>query len=55
MLKEDICGGTNRPIAIRSDLKVEVLVQEGPCADGTNAAATSGTVEATFTTKATMG
>lgn len=49
VLKKEICGSTDEPIAIRSQLEVTVLVQDGPCADGTTALATFGTVTATFT------
>lgn len=49
VLKKEICGSTDEPIAIRSQLEVTVLVQDGPCADGTTAVATFGTVTATFT------
>ena len=48
VLEEEICGKTKSPIRIRTNLDVTVAVQDGPCADGTNAAATTGTVKATF-------
>lgn len=49
VLEQEICGHTDQPIAIRTDRDVKVLVQDGPCEDGTRAAATFGTVKATFT------
>ena len=48
VLEKEICGQTKSPIRIRTNLDVTVAVQDGPCADGTNAAATTGTVKATF-------
>jgi hypothetical protein len=48
VLKKEICGRSKSPIRIRTNLDVTVAVQDGPCADGTNAAATTGTVKATF-------
>lgn len=48
-VEEAICGGTVQPVAIRGGSPVVVKVQPGPCADGTPAVMTSGSIEATFT------
>lgn len=46
---EALCGATSEPVAIEGGKPVLVKVEPGACADGTPAARTSGTVEATFT------
>ncbi|HEV2756424.1 MAG TPA: hypothetical protein VG318_11690 [Actinomycetota bacterium] len=46
---EPICGATEKPIAIRGGAPVVVKVQPGPCADGTPAVMTSGSIGVTFT------
>lgn len=43
-----ICGASERPLRIRRFVKVYVFIYAGPCADGTLAAATTGTVTARF-------
>jgi hypothetical protein len=48
-IEEEICSATTAPIKLRKGALVIVSTQEGACADGTNAAATFGTVTATFT------
>lgn len=48
VLEEEICGRSTAPIRIARGLNVRVVAQDGPCSDGTTAAATSGTVTATF-------
>lgn len=49
LLKREICGRTKAPIRFKPGIEVRVIVQDGPCADGTMATATFGTVKATFT------
>jgi hypothetical protein len=44
----EICGSTGEPLAVAPGASVKVLIFAGPCADGTPAAATQGTVFATF-------
>ena len=44
----DVCGATEEPVDITSGAEVTVFVLEGPCADGTPAAATTGVAAATF-------
>lgn len=53
-IKEEICGATTAPIKLRKNAVVMVWTQEGACADGTNAAATFGTITATFTRTSAM-
>lgn len=48
VVEQEICGRTKAPIRIRAGLDVSVLVQEGPCADGSLGGATFGIVRATF-------
>jgi hypothetical protein len=48
-LDEAICGATGKPLAITGGAPVTVKVQPGPCADGTPAAMTSGSIAVTFT------
>ncbi len=48
-LELELCGATESPVAITKGIDVTVAAQEGPCADGTTAMATFGTVTATFT------
>ena len=48
-VEEAICGATAKPIAIRGGAPVSVKVQPGPCADGTPAVMTSGSIGVTFT------
>jgi hypothetical protein len=43
-----VCGETKEPLEITPGAEILVYVIEGPCADGTPAAATTGTVTATF-------
>jgi hypothetical protein len=45
----EICGASTSPIAFRRGVRVDIWTQDGPCADGTNAAATFGKITATFT------
>ena len=45
----EICGTTSDPVKIVPDVAVVIGLMEGPCEDGTPAAATQGTVRATFT------
>ena len=47
-LVAEVCGGTEEPIEIVPGAAVNVYVVGGPCADGTPAAATTGTITATF-------
>ena len=44
----DICGASEAPIKFRRGIDVRIYTQEGPCADGTTAMATFGTITATF-------
>ncbi|HYO61770.1 MAG TPA: hypothetical protein VEU29_07715, partial [Actinomycetota bacterium] len=44
-----VCGATTNPLGFTPGSQILVYVLEGPCADGTPAAATTGTVTATFT------
>lgn len=45
----DVCGATDGPVDVTPGAEVAVFVVEGPCADATPAAATTGTVTATLT------
>lgn len=47
-LKQEICTRTKAPIRINPELEVKVLLQDGPCGNRRAAAATFGTVKATF-------
>jgi hypothetical protein len=44
----DMCGRTDGPVKIAPNVAVVIGLMEGPCDDGTPAAATQGTVTATF-------
>lgn len=46
---ETFCGATEDGVAIKGGSPVVVKVQPGPCADGTPAVMTSGSIQATFT------
>lgn len=54
-VEEALCGATEKPVAIEGGAPIVVKVQPGPCADGTPAVMTSGSIGVTFTgfTKAT--
>lgn len=45
----EVCGATEAPVDVTPGSEVTVFVLEGPCSDATPAAATTGTVTATFT------
>ncbi|HET7483461.1 MAG TPA: hypothetical protein VFK89_11430, partial [Actinomycetota bacterium] len=45
----EICGATTAPVKVRPGYDVVVWTQDGPCADGSAAVSTLGTVTATFT------
>lgn len=45
----EVCGATPEPVEVTPGAEVTVFVLEGVCSDGTPAAATTGTVTATFT------
>jgi hypothetical protein len=48
----DICGATDEPLRLhRTTVEILVLLYQGPCSDLTPAAATTGTVTATFSTR----
>lgn len=47
-VEEAICGATERPVAITGGTPVVVKVHPGPCADGTPAVMTSGSIAVTF-------
>lgn len=48
-VEEALCGSTTKPVSIRGGAPVVVKVQPGPCADGTPAVMTSGSIGVTFT------
>lgn len=48
-VEQALCGATTEPVAIAGGAPVVVKVQPGPCADGTPAVMTSGSIKATFT------
>ncbi len=48
-VEEAICGTTDDPVRIAGGADVVVKVQPGPCADGTPAVMTSGSIAVTFT------
>ncbi|MEA2477709.1 MAG: hypothetical protein QOC87_1908 [Actinomycetota bacterium] len=45
----EICGASTSPIAFEKGVRVDIWTQDGPCGDGTPAAATFGKIKATFT------
>ncbi|HYP23526.1 MAG TPA: hypothetical protein VEV43_08130 [Actinomycetota bacterium] len=48
-IEEAFCGATAEPVAIEGGAPVVVKVQPGPCADGTPAVMTSGSIRVAFT------
>ena len=48
-VSQEVCGASEAPIKFRRGIDIHVSAQEGPCADGTTAVATFGTITATFT------
>jgi hypothetical protein len=45
---QEICGGTDEPIAIEAGSQIRVGISPAPCADGTPAAMTTGEIEVTL-------